>query len=290
VPFLLGCGISLELVTRWTLERTVFSGVYPSNAARSSTWTRVRSDSVDVQLYAHRVKKIGSYGMVVNGGFILGFDNETERTADMMACIQELGVSIAMLGIMYAAPNTQMTKRLQREGRLFAEGTLQKHADTEIDQMPSGLNLVTARPRVDILRDFVRIVQFIFDPVDYFERVTYTALILKTANKHRPSFVKILKALKAFAKLCRKAGFNRTTGRPFWKTLFTVLTKNPRAVEPAVSLAAMFIHFHKQSKFVIDLTVKEIQYIERCGEQHDNRSRLLKPSGHLETTEAASTV
>jgi len=41
--------------------------------------------------------------------------------------------------------------------------------------------------------------------------------------------------------------------------------------EAAVNLSAMFIHFHKQSKFIIDLTNNEISSIESCGEQKYNQ-------------------
>ena len=44
--------------------------------------------------------------------------------------------------------------------------------------------------------------------------------------------------------------------------LVTIIHKNPKAIEAAINLAAMFIHFHKHSKFVIDLTKKEIESIK----------------------------
>ena len=120
----------------------------------------------------------------------------------------------------------------------------------------------------------LRIIQYIYDPGHYYERVACTAVNLNPANKHRPGIIKIFQTVKALLKVCAKAGFNKTTGRPYWKMLFTVLFKNPRALEAAISLAAMFIHFHKQSEFVIDLTNKEIKYIERMGEEKYNQSRL----------------
>lgn len=49
--------------------------------------------------------------------------------------------------------------------------------------------------------------------------------------------------------------------------LSTVIFKNPRAIEATVNLAAMFIHFQKISKFIIDLTTKEIKSIKSCGEE-----------------------
>jgi hypothetical protein len=79
---------------------------------------------------------------------------------------------------------------------------------------------------------------------------------------------------KAFLILCNRVGFNRTTGWLFWKMFFTILFRNPKALEPAVNLAAMFIHFQKQSHFIIDITNKEIEYIERFGEENYNQSVL----------------
>jgi len=84
---------------------------------------------------------------------------------------------------------------------------------------------------------------------------------LKPDYKYRPTIRKILKFAKAFLKLCVKVGFNKTTGRLYWKTLFTVIVKNLRAIEATVNLAAMFIHFHKMSKFIIEYTNKEIERV-----------------------------
>ena len=217
------------------------------------------------------IRKICSYGMIVNGGFIIGFDKENDQTAEnMIRCIQDSGICMAMVGKLYALPNTQLTRRLKREGRLFEDGSTLRDTSTEIDQMTSGLNFVTARPRLDILKDYVHVIKYIYDPEHYYERVIHTGLHLRPVNKYRPSFVRTLKTVKAFLELCKKVGFNKTTGWLYWKTLLTVIFKNPRAIEATVNLAAMFIHFYKQSKFAIDLTNKEIKNIEGCGEEKYN--------------------
>jgi hypothetical protein len=84
----------------------------------------------------------------------------------------------------------------------------------------------------------------------------------------------MLKMIKAFLKLCQKVGFNKTTGLLYWKMLVTIILKNPKAIEATVNLAAMFIHFHKQSKFIIDLTNNEIKNIENYGENKYNHLML----------------
>jgi len=219
------------------------------------------------------VNKISSYGMVVNAGFIIGFDNESEQTAEnMIKCIQDSGISMAMVGKLYALPNTQLTRRLGKEGRLFEDGSTLRNSNTEIDQMSSGLNFITARPRLDILKDYVHVIKYIYDPEHYYERITYTSLNLKPANKYQPGIVRMLKMIKAFLKLCEKVEFNKTTRWLYWKMLFSILLKNPKGIEAGVNLAAMFIHFYKQSKFIIDLTNREIKGIEISGEEKYNQS------------------
>jgi radical SAM superfamily enzyme YgiQ (UPF0313 family) len=219
--------------------------------------------------------KISSYGMVVNAGFIIGFDNESNQTTKkMIGCIQDTGICTAMLGLLYALPNTQLTRRLQLEGRLFEEFSIFTDNKTQIDQASSGLNFITVRPRVDILRDFVDVLKYIYDPEHYYERIIHTCLNLKVTNKYKHNFSKTLKNLRSFIRIISQIGFNKITGKVFWKMFFTVLLKNPKALEWAVSLSAMFIHFYKHSNFVIDLTNQQINYIENYGEDDYNQSRL----------------
>lgn len=221
---------------------------------------------------AKTINKIYSYGMIVNGGFIIGFDNESDQIAEhMIRCIQDSGICMAMLGKLYALPNTQLTRRLKREGRLFEEGSILRDTNIQIDQMTSGLNFITARPRIDVLKDYIQVIKYIYEPKRYYERVIYTSLNLKPVYKYRPTIGTMLKSIKAFLKICIKVGFNKTTGWLYWKMLLTVIFKNLRAIEMTVNLTAMFIHFYQQSKFIIDLTNKEIKSIESYGEEKYNQ-------------------
>ncbi len=132
-------------------------------------------------------KKISSYGMVVNAGFIIGFDNENGQTAKKMnALIQDTGICTAMLGLLYALPNTKLTRRLHLEGRLFEEFSVFTDNKTQIDQASSGLNFITLRPRTEILRDFVEVIKYIYNPEQYYDRVIRTCLSLKATNKYKP--------------------------------------------------------------------------------------------------------
>lgn len=214
------------------------------------------------------VKKIGSYGMIVNAGFIIGFDKENNQSAKFMKeCIQESGICMAMVGKLYALPKTQLTKRLSSEGRLFEDDSILRDIKTDIDQTTSGLNFITIRPRVNILQDYADVVESIYEPKNYFDRVLITCLNLRPDYKYRPSLLKLLKSVKSLIIVSRKSGFNQTTGWLYWRLLGKVIIKNPKAFEAAINLSAMFIHFNKHSKFIIEHTNKEIWNIENSRDE-----------------------
>jgi radical SAM superfamily enzyme YgiQ (UPF0313 family) len=66
------------------------------------------------------VRTIQKYGMEVNAGFILGFDNDTHDVfKDQAAFIQQAGIPKAMVGLLTALPGTRLYERLLAEGRIL---------------------------------------------------------------------------------------------------------------------------------------------------------------------------
>jgi radical SAM superfamily enzyme YgiQ (UPF0313 family) len=70
------------------------------------------------RVIADSVHKIYRAGMIVTAGFILGFDSEKGSIAEaMIDCIEAAAIPIGMIGLLYALPGTQLTRRLAHEGR-----------------------------------------------------------------------------------------------------------------------------------------------------------------------------
>lgn len=70
------------------------------------------------------VRKIQSYGMEMMAGFIVGFDRDPDDIFDrQIEFIRESAIPLAMVGILGALPDTQLYRRLDREGRLLDETT-----------------------------------------------------------------------------------------------------------------------------------------------------------------------
>ena len=88
-------------------------------------------------------------------------------------------IPVCMVGLLYALPNTQLTRRLSREGRLLVDVDISRFEEAGGgDQCTEGLNFVPARPRRDILNDYRRVLQRIYEPAAYFARVRATARLL----------------------------------------------------------------------------------------------------------------
>ena len=99
--------------------RYVFMGIEtPEPHLLSLTQKRVNAMKPIVE----RIDKIYDYGIAVTAGFIVGFDEEkTGNDKVMISCIEDTGIVIAMISLLVALPNTQLTRRLHREGRLLSD-------------------------------------------------------------------------------------------------------------------------------------------------------------------------
>lgn len=193
---------------------------------------------------ADSLRKIHEAGLFVNAGFIIGFDGEKARVAGaMIDCIEELAIPIGMVGLLYALPNTRLSRRLAGEGRLHAESD-RSRADADADQCTSGLNFTTRRPRREMLEDYRDVLGSIYEPRAFYGRVRRLCRRLDL-SQHRlrlpPS--RLLRDLRSLGRIGWRSGVRDRGARgPFWRTLGDCLLHNPRAVRTAFSFAALYLH------------------------------------------------
>jgi hypothetical protein len=146
--------------------------------------------------------------------------------------------------------------------------------EVDVDQTTGGLNFATVRPRTVILRDQARVFRHIYHPATYYERALCTATHLRPSHRYRPSLARALKLAWAFLRVSIRAGLDRRTGLLYWKTLFNVLVRNPRAAGAVVSMAALYVHYAKQSEFVIRTLEDRAAYVESYGEEQYSQSMM----------------
>jgi hypothetical protein len=122
--------------------------------------------------------------MFVTAGFIVGFDSEGVSISDAMVdFIEESAIPVCMVGLLYALPNTQLTRRLAAAGRLHPDHYV---ATPELsDQCTATLNFDTLRPLNEILRDYRRILELIYDPSAFANRLQRLTGMLDRSGRPR---------------------------------------------------------------------------------------------------------
>jgi hypothetical protein len=198
------------------------------------------------------IHKIYRAGMFVTGGFIIGFDNEKTDVGESLAEFIELSaIPVAMVGLLYALPNTQLTRRLVKEGRLHPNHDVA--ATTGGDQCTTGLNFDTLRPLRDVLRDYKRVLQTIYAPEAYAARLQRLASLLDRSKSRRdlPAAADLRGKASAMQMMHRIVTALPEAREPFMRVLVTCARENPDATRIIVKLMAMYLHLGPFSRRVI---------------------------------------
>lgn len=205
-------------------------------------------------------------GMFVTAGFVVGFDDERERIADeMVSCIEAAGLPICMVGLLTALPQTQLSRRLEREGRLNPEIDFSFVASADGgDQCTEGLNFRTARARRDVLGDYRSILQRVNRPAAFFGRIRAVARLLVPAriNASVPWRVVLNDAATVGRLLWFLAARRPELLGGFLATIAECAIRNPRALKQVVSLFLLYLHVGPFSKEVIASLNRQIGSID----------------------------
>jgi len=184
------------------------------------------------------VKKIQSYGMEVMAGFIVGFDNDPEDIFErQIEFIRESAIPLAMVGMLNALPDTQLWKRLEREGRLLGE-------DATGNNTISTLNFVTKMDAAKLISGYERIMKTIYKPREYYQRALDS--LKRTAHETaEPTPYNLLDEIKALFRLVLKLGVIDSERKEFWRFFIQALRNHHDRMTESLRLAAMGYHFRK---------------------------------------------
>jgi radical SAM superfamily enzyme YgiQ (UPF0313 family) len=195
---------------------------------------------------ATSISRIHAAGILVMAGLVIGFDSENESVADdMIECIEATSIPVCLVGLLYALANTQLSRRLQREGRLYPDPDFTPTADIH------GLNFQTARPRRDILDDYERILETIYRPAEYFVRVRRVGRMLNRPKLGAAPLLRMtFRELPVFARLAWSSTRQPELRKHFWRTILECAIHNPRALPSVCLMLALYLHFGPFSRYV----------------------------------------
>ncbi len=181
------------------------------------------------------VKRIQRVGLQVQGGFIVGFDNDQpsifQRQIDF---IQNSGIVTAMVGLLQAPPGTRLYERMKKEDRLCAEATG--------DNADGTTNIVPIMSLETLKVGYRQILDHIYSPGPYYQRIrTFLCEYPPPRVRAKFQFAHLLAFVLAFFRL----GILDRERVHYWKLLFWTQFRHPRLIPHAVLFAINGYHFRK---------------------------------------------
>ena len=190
------------------------------------------------------VRKIQSYGMEVMAGFIVGFDNDPEDIFErQIDFIRQSAIPLAMVGLLNALPDTQLWRRLEREGRLLGEASGNNTVCT--------FNFKTRMDPALLIQGYQTIMRTIYSPREFYERsldsMRRTARLFAEPQRYNP-----IKFLISFTRIMLKLGVLDRERKEFWRFFTKTLIKHRQTFAHSLRLAAMGYHFRKLSDLYVE--------------------------------------
>ena len=183
------------------------------------------------------IHKIQSYGMEVMAGFIVGFDSDPEDIFELQInFIRESAIPLAMVGLLSALPDTQLWRRLEKEGRLLGFGTG--------NNTDCSLNFIPKMNRERLLEGFQSVLRNIYSPKEYYLRAL-DCLSRFHQNRIEPRQSTLMADLRAFYKIVMRLGIRDRSRVQFWCYFYKLLRFHPRDFAHGLTLAAMGYHFRQ---------------------------------------------
>ncbi|HEX7331216.1 MAG TPA: radical SAM protein [Pyrinomonadaceae bacterium] len=187
------------------------------------------------------VRKIQSRGMEVMAGFIVGFDNDPEDIFErQIEFIRESAIPMAMVGMLNALPDTQLWKRLEREGRLLG-------ADATGNNTIATVNFIPKMDVEKLISGYQRIMRTIYKPSEYYRRALES---LQRVPQEMPEAHQYhgLKAATSFLRIAFKLGVIDAERREFWRFFLKAVREHQDRMVELLRHAAMAYHFRKLSE------------------------------------------
>ncbi len=184
------------------------------------------------------IREIQESGLEVQGGFIVGFDNDPPSIFEKLTnFIQESGIVTAMVGLLNAPKGTKLQKRLLKEGRLLNDFT-GNNTDFSINFIPRMNHKV-------LIDGYKKMLNTIYSPKYYYERVMRFMKDFEPKKKKvfhlNPNY--ILALFKSMFKL----GVFGEERIYYWKLFFWSLFNKPQLFSLAILFTVYGFHFRKIS-------------------------------------------
>lgn len=126
--------------------------------------------------YLAAIQRIQSYGITVNGCFILGLDGDTPEVFDeVLNFVKESGLYEVQVTFLTAFPGTPLYQRLKQEGRVIREGAWELCTLFDINFIPRNMTVA------ELQKGFLHLVKRLYSADETNERRRRFKTMLKTS-------------------------------------------------------------------------------------------------------------
>jgi radical SAM superfamily enzyme YgiQ (UPF0313 family) len=211
---------------------TVFVGIESVDEASLVECNKRQNEHRDLLGDVLRMQRAG---MVVQGGFIVGFDNDTPTVFGRMAAfIQQSGIATAMVGLLQAPAGTKLYERLSDEGRI--------RKDMTGDNADGTTNIVPTMGVEPLEQGYRKMMSELYSPRNYYAR-------LRTfLRQYRPRPVRARLRGWHVVAFFRSLYYLGIVGEERFRypgLLIWTVFRNPRAFPTAIVLAISGYHLRR---------------------------------------------
>jgi radical SAM superfamily enzyme YgiQ (UPF0313 family) len=211
---------------------TVFVGIETSDPEALKECSKSQNRNRNL---VEEVRKINASGIEVQGGFIVGFDHDTEASFQQQAdFIQASGIVTAMVGQLQAPPGTRLVSRMWLEGRLRGHSTGNNTDGTT--------NIIPKMGLEKLHEGYLWLLGAIFAPKPAYTRIR-TFLRQYRSPRVQPPLDR--RAIGCFLRSVYYLGIIGRERWEYWKLLVWTLCRHPVHFPSAVRLAALAHHYRR---------------------------------------------
>jgi len=231
---------------------TVFVGIESPNEESLVECNKLPNKNRDLMA---AVKKIQNHGFQVQGGFIVGFDSDPFSIfKSQISFIQKSGIVTAMVGVLWAPPETRLYKRLKKENRLLPGGSG--------DNTDGSTNFIPKMGRERLASGYKHIVNTIYAPKPHYERIKTFLKEYKPKSKRKGNLS--LRYIGALIKSMWVLGIKEKGRRYYWRLFAWTLLRKPKSFPLSITFAIEGFHFRKVAKKVHVPTIRDVDELEQA--------------------------
>lgn len=221
----------MQLMVKAGFDR-VFIGIETPNEKSLDECGKKQNKNRDL---LEDVKRLQRSGLQVQGGFIIGFDNDTPSIFNrQIDFIQKSGIVMANVAILQAPTGSKLYERLRKEDRLLGHMGFQV-VDSVTNFIP--------KMDIDILQEgYKKIMHYIYSPACYYHRIKILFL------EYKPLQISIPKNLGSLMSLLRSIYYLGIMGKErfhYWKLLLWTGIYRPELIPLAIRLSIYGYHYRK---------------------------------------------